>query len=387
MRHPVAVAARRGVTTLMARMLRLAFIALIVIHGLIHLMGVAKGFGLAELSQLTQPISRPMGGVWMAAALALLATAVALVVAPRWWWAIGAAAVVLSQVAIAGSWRDARVGTLANAIILVGVAYGALARGPRSLHSAYDRAVARLPHAAPGPILTDADLAPLPPPVRRYVRQAGAVGQPRVHEFGVRWTGRIRADAASPWMPFVAEQHNTIAPPRRLFMMDARMKGLPVAVLHAFAPEGATMRVKLLSAIGLVDAAGAELTRAETVTWFNDLCLLAPGALVAPCITWTPIDDRAARAEVTLGANTIAAELRFDADGWLVDFVSDDRAAASPDGKTFTVQRWSTPVRGHARVGPVTVATHGEARWHPPSGAFAYGEFELQALAYDAGRA
>lgn len=366
-------------------MLRLAFVALVVVHGVIHLMGFAKSFGLAELAQLTQPIARPMGVLWLTAALAMLVTAVMLLVAPRWWWAVGAVAIVLSQVAIVGSWRDARVGTLANAIILAGVIYGGLARGPRSLHAAYERAVAALPHAAPGPTLTEADLAPLPPPVRRYVRQAGAVGQPRVHAFRAQWTGRIRADAASPWMPFVAEQHNTIEPPRRLFMMDARMKGLPVVVLHAYAASGATMRVKLLSAIAMVDAAGPALTRAETVTWFNDLCLLAPGALVAPCIAWTPIDDRTARAEVTVGANTIAAELRFDDAGRLIDFVSDDRAAASPDGKTFTVQRWSTPLRDYARVGPATVATHGEARWHPPAGAFAYGEFELRSLAYDVG--
>ena len=108
-------------------MLRLAFVALVVIHGLIHLMGVAKGLGLAELPQLTQPISRSLGALWLAAALAMLATAVALVAAPRWWWAIAAVAVVLSQVAIAGSWRDARVGTVANVIILVGVVAGAAA--------------------------------------------------------------------------------------------------------------------------------------------------------------------------------------------------------------------------------------------------------------------
>lgn len=118
------------------------------------------------------------------------------------------------------------------------------------------------------------------------------------------------------------------------------MKGLPVAVLHRFDAAGATMRVELLSAIAMVDAAGPALTRAETVTVFNDLCLFAPGALVSPTIAWQPIDDHAARASFTLGANTISAELRFDDAGELVDFVSDDRGAASADGRTVTAQRW-----------------------------------------------
>lgn len=40
-------------------------IALLGVHGLIHLMGFAKGFGYADLPQLTQPISRAWGAGWL----------------------------------------------------------------------------------------------------------------------------------------------------------------------------------------------------------------------------------------------------------------------------------------------------------------------------------
>src|SRR5229473_2026019 len=43
-------------------------IALLGVHGLIHLMGFAKAFGYADLPQLTQPISRAWGVVWLVAA-------------------------------------------------------------------------------------------------------------------------------------------------------------------------------------------------------------------------------------------------------------------------------------------------------------------------------
>jgi hypothetical protein len=63
----------------------------------------------------------------------------------------------------------------------------------------------------------------------------------------------------------------------------------------------------------------------------------------------------------------------------LTDFVSDDRARASADGKTFTPQRFSTPVKRSARFGPVRLAAFAEGRYHapPPEGEFAYGEFRL----------
>jgi hypothetical protein len=35
--------------------MRWIFVALMLVHGLIHFMGPAKAFGLAELPQLTQP--------------------------------------------------------------------------------------------------------------------------------------------------------------------------------------------------------------------------------------------------------------------------------------------------------------------------------------------
>jgi hypothetical protein len=41
--------------------MRWVLIALIGVHGLIHLIGFAKGFGYADLPQLTQPISRAWG--------------------------------------------------------------------------------------------------------------------------------------------------------------------------------------------------------------------------------------------------------------------------------------------------------------------------------------
>lgn len=366
-------------------MIRTLFTAVVVMHGLIHLLGFFKAFGHAELPQLTQPISRPRGLLWLAAALLLLTTAATIASLPRGWWILGGLALIASQVAIASSWRDAKFGTIANMLLLVGVLYGFASQGPLSLRAEYKRYLSFAGPARSAEALTETDLATLPEPVQRYVRRSGALGQPRIRNFRATWVGRIRSGASSPWMAFTAEQLNTFDAPRRYFLMDATMKGLPVDVLHAFDERGATMRVKLLSMISMVDAKGTDLTRAETVTLFNDLCLFAPGALVSPLITWEPIDAHQTRASFTLRGNTIRAELRFNDGGDLVDFSSDDRLAGSSDGKAFTRLRWTTPVRNYAQVGPARVAIRGEAIWHPASGAYTYGEFELTSLAYNVG--
>jgi hypothetical protein len=94
--------------------------------------------------------------------------------------------------------------------------------------------------------------------------------------------------------------------------------------------------------------------------------LLAPAALITAPITWQPIDDDRVGATFTNGAQTVAAELSFNPDGDFVDFVSDDRLRASPNGKSFTRRRWSTPVRDYRTVGSRQLVTNGEGRWHAP---------------------
>jgi len=377
--------------TLTRTLIRTATAALFVVHGLILFMGFAKAFGLAEFSALTQPISHPAGLVWLAAAALCWVTAGALFLAPRWWWAVGASAIVLSQIVIVTSWTDAKFGTIITVLLLVAVVYGFASSGPLSLSTEFAHDLRQAiqnstgPSSAPSPVVTEADLTSLPEPVQRYVRRSGAVGRPRVHDFRMSWTGRIRADASSEWMEFTADQFNTIDTPRRFFLMDATMKHLPVDVLHAFDENGATMRVKVLSMFPMVDAKGPELTRGETVTMFNDLCLYSPGSLTLPFVTFEPIDGHAALGHFTLGVNTITAELHFNDADELVDFVSDDRTAISPGGREYIPMRWTTPAHDYADVGPARVATRAEVRWNSGDGPWTYGEFALGSLAYNVG--
>ena len=234
----------------------------------------------------------------------------------------------------------------------------------------------------------ESDLAHLPEPVATFVRRSGALGKPRVTNFHAYIHGRIRAGADKAWMSFTGEQVNTYGPePSRLFFMDATMFGLPVDVLHAFVGPSATMRVKACSLVPMVNARGPALDRAESVTLLNDLCVLAPAALIDAPITWQPVDAHHVRALFTNGAHTVTAELVFNDDFDLVDFVSDDRQRASLDGKKLTPVRWSTPVRDYRMLDSRRVSIKGEARWDAPDpeGEFAYLEFNLDSITYNTG--
>lgn len=366
----------------MCRVIRWAFLALLALHGLIHLMGAAKAFEWAPVQALTQPISRPMGLLWASCA-ALFAVAALLVLRHSdHWWIPAIAAVAVSQALIILYGHDARFGTIANVLVLVGIVLGVSVWSFRN-HYRKDIAAAQLAAAAlPERLVTESDLAPLPEPVQRFLRASGFVGKTIPRMLRIEFRGDIRSKGG-PWMPFTTVQVNTFDPPTRAFWMDATMKGLPTEGYHHYHDGRARMRIKVLGLIPVFDIAGAELDTAEAVTWFNDLCLFAPGALIDERISWEAVDDRRARATFRHKGIAISAVLVFDAQDRLVDFISDDRYYLNDD-KTMTKCRFTTPARDHRLVNGVVVPGYGEAVYHLPDGEFTYGRFHLEGLSYGA---
>jgi hypothetical protein len=372
----------------MRTLLRWTVGVIAIVHGLIHLLGVVEGFGWADVSRLTEPIGTAMGVVWLGASVLLVLAGVMLIARTRWWWAVAAVAAVVSQAVIVTSWADAKAGTMANVLLVIAAAYGWRAEGPTSYRARF-RQLARQTTAGLAtritePLVTEADLAHLPAPVAAYVRAGGAVGRPHVYGFHADIHGRIRGGAEAAWMRWTGEQVNTMgAEPSRVFFMDATMKGVPADILHAYVGPAARMQVRVASLVTIVDASGPEMERAETVTLLNDLCVLAPSALVDASIDWTPIDDRHAQATFTNAGTTVSAVLTFDEHHDLVDFVSDDRLRSSADGRTFIPQRWSTPIEDHRPFDGRRIGAFGRACWHPANGtSFDYLEFHVDDITY-----
>jgi hypothetical protein len=361
-----------------------------IVHGLIHLLGVVEGFGWADVSQLAEPIGTAMGVPWLLASVLVVVAGVMLIAGARWWWAVSAVAAAVSQAVIFTSWGDAKAGTSANALLAMSAVYGFRSQGPTSYRArfrrlAHETTAAALPaDRASDLLVTEADLAHLPPPVAGYVRASGAVGQPHVYGFHADISGRIRGGIDKAWMHWTGEQVNiTGAEPSRVFYMDATMKGIPADILHAYVGPTATMQVRVASLLTIVDAHGTNMDQAETVTLLNDLCVLSPAALVDAPIIWTPIDDHHTKATYTNAGHTVSATLTFNDTHDLVDFLSDDRLRSSPDGRTFAQQRWSTPIQDYRMFGDRRVGALGRARWHPDNEpGFDYLEFRVNHITY-----
>jgi hypothetical protein len=220
-----------------------------------------------------------------------------------------------------------KVGLAILALLVAGAVIVYLLIESRGLRTHYEIAVERMQKLTPGVTgnVTEADIRHLPAIVQKYLRVTGSLGREKIRNFRVVWDGALRSEPSSLWMSAVILQENFFSDYSRDFYLTALMKGLPVSVWHSYQNQQATMQVKIISLISIVDLKGEELTMAETVTIFNDMCLLAPAALIDKRISWRPVNAQQVEATFANGKYRIKALLKFKESGELLDFVSDDR--------------------------------------------------------------
>ena len=362
--------------------MRIAFLILVIIHGLIHLLGFVKAYELSEIKALTQPISKTFGAVWLIAFIMLSISALLFVFRNSNWWMFGAIAVLISQFLIIYFWQDARAGTIPNIIILIAViiGYGVWNFNGKFVNDVKDGLMESA--TIRESILTEQDLQNLPEPVKNYIIYSGAIGKPKVKNFKLEFTGHIRKREPSEWMEFTTEQYSFIETSKRLFYMDATMKHLPVAGYHCFINGTAYMDIRLLSLFRVQYFDGEKMNIAETVTFFNDMCCMAPATLIDKRIKWLETTGNEVKCEFINNGISIFARLYFNDKGELTNFISDDRYGEG-DNKTMINLRWATPLKDYKEINGYKIAGFAQTIYTYPEGDFCYGEFLVKNVIYN----
>lgn len=356
------------------------FIIFLILHGIIHSAGFINAFYPVPAKELKHNISRANGILWLTATLLFLFTAVLLVLRNDYWWLFSAIAIIISQYLILANWSKARLGTIANFILLIVTVAG---YGTWSYYKKYKVEAAGYLMQVPAEqeLLTEADISHLPPVVQKYLHYTRSVNKPKIRNFKVLLTGRIRKNETSDWMPFSCEQYSFIAPSVRLFFMKATMKRLPVAGFHSFKNGNAFMDIRLLSLFRVQYEAGREMSISETVTFFNDMCCMAPATLIDKRVSWTDADSGKAKASFTNNGITIQAWLYFNDKGQLINFISDDRFAETDKG--LKRYRWFTPLKDYKEFNGYRLASYADVVYQFPEGELCYGNFRIENIGYN----
>ncbi len=359
-------------------MLRIAFLFLLTLHALIHLLGFGKAFKLAEIPALNQPIGMGGGLLWLAAATLLLLAALGYGLRQPLWWVTGLAGLLLSQGLILCTWGDAKFGTLANLVLL-------LALLPAWGHWRFGRVVEQDLQALSRSAAANYSLqapAALPEPVQRWLRASGALEHPHIRQIHLHQTGRLRLKPENPWLPVAAEQWFSLPEPAFVWHAQVGSGGLLSFEGRDQYQDGrGHMLIKAYSLLPVVDARGPELDQGVLVRFLSEI-IWFPQAALAPYLRWEAVDDQHARAFLSFGGVEAGGVFEFDEQGRPVSFEA-PRYYEQPGGATLETWHIDIDPEGfQPLVDGVSVPTRASVTWKLDSGDFTWYELEVTALEY-----
>jgi hypothetical protein len=231
-----------------------------------------------------------------------------------------------------------------------------------------------------------AQLRELPAPVARYFRAVLRDGQPLITRARLTQSGQFLVrPTPDGWRPFAATETFVTQPAG--FVWDARIRiapGLPVRVRDAFVGGRGSMHASMLAVWPLASventpdiAAGALHRYLAEAVWLPTALLPSEG------VTWSPIDDRRARATITAGDTTVSLDFTFGADG-LVQSVFTSARMRDVDGRAFPTPWQGRFTRYEERDG-MKIPVESEVEWLLPEGPQVYWRGELTDVELESG--
>ncbi len=343
--------------------MRFAVAALLVLHGAIHLLGIK----LAP--------SRPLVAIWVACALVLVAAALLRLLDEDAWWIPAALGIVVSQVLVVRQWSDAKAGTIANVLLVLPIVVGfATARFHSENRAAARALLARAPMQPAPPVVTEADVAALPPPVRHWLEASGTVGRPRARTVRLHQRGGMRTARDGGFLDARAEQYFTVDEPGFVWTIDVTMMGIVPVVGRDTSVDGrGRMYIRAGGLVTVADGTGERFDQGTLLRWLGEIVWFPSGAL-SPAVSWEAVDEHSARATVSHRGTTASALFRFDDRGRVTKL----EAKRWFDGKTL--EDWEIPITDWGTIRGVEIPTKGTATWKlapEQGGDFEYYRWEI----------
>lgn len=350
------------------------FAFVMMIHGLIHLMGLGNAFGLTKLPALTKYISKPTGLLWLLTAVLFILSAVNYLVKKENWALIAVGAAVVSQLLIVWYWQDAKMGTIANIIILL-VAVPALSEWQFNRNC--KKEVVQLlsqPTNAGAAIITNEQIRHLPSIVQKWLSTSGIVGTTAIKQVYLQQHGQMKNTAEAKWIPFDAEQYFTTDPSS--FLWKTKIQPSPFLFITGrdkYEQGKGNMLIKAYGLFSIANNKGAQTDQGALLRYLAEICWF-PSAAINKNIVWEPIDDKSAKATMTYGAVTATGFFYFHENGDLEKFEADRYYI---NNNHSSLERWQVSCIDHKTMSGIRIPVKNTVTWKLKDGDFTWLRFEI----------
>lgn len=350
------------------------FAFLLLAHGLIHLMGFANGFGLSKLPALTKFISKPTGMVWLAAAIFFTAAAVFYLMKKEHWTLFAFLAVFVSQLLISWYWSDAKMGTVANIIILL-VAIPSFADW--QFNRMYRKEVNSLlsqPLSTSATIITNEQIQSLPAPVQKWLQVSGVVGRPRIQRVYLQQKGDMKNQPDGKWIPFTADQYFSTDQPS--FLWNTRIQPSSYLFINGrdkFNHGKGHMLIKAYGLFTIANSKGPKTDEGTMIRYLAETCWF-PSAALSGYIKWEAIDERTAKATMHYGGTAASGIFYFTRNGDLEKFEADRYYI---NKNQSSLEKWQVTCIDYKTFDGIRIPVKCNVTWKLREGDFTWLELEI----------
>ena len=361
--------------------MRITLIILIGIHGIIHLFGFFKAFGMSEFNAISQPISKTYGIFWLLTFLLFAITIILIHVHSDYWWLSGFLAVIISQVLILNYWSDAKFGTIANLIILLATIIGYSSFNFKDKIKGERIALFENSQLKSQETVTEKALIDLPPIVQKWLINSGIIDKQLVSNVYLVQELQLKLKPEqTSWNNGTAEQYFTNQPPAFNWNINTKMNPiLSVVGRDKFEDGKGEMIIKLLSLIPVANAKNGEKVNQATLQRYLAEIVWFPSASLSQYIKWESIDDYSARATMEYKGTKGSGEFHFDKNGKFEKFVT----MRYQDSNDTEPTEWTVTATKTAEKNGIKIPVECEASWELESGKWTWLKLKITDIQYN----
>ena len=361
--------------------MRIALTLLIAIHGIIHLFGFFKAFGISEFNAISQSISKTFGIFWFLTFLLFVITVILILLHSNNWWLISFLAVIISQLLIFNYWSDAKFGTIANLIILFATIIGYSSFNFKEKIKGERKTLFENSQLKNQENITEKELLDLPPVVQKWFINSGVMGKKLISNVHLVQELQLKLKPEQTgWNNGTAQQYFTIQPPAFNWNITTKMNSiLSVVGRDKFEDGKGEMLIKLLSLIPVANAKNNEKVNQATLQRYLAEIVWFPSAALSQYIEWEPIDEYSARATMEYKGAKGSGEFHFDKSGNFEKFV----AMRYQDSNSINPTEWTVIATRTEERNGIKIPVECEASWKLESGTWTWLKLKITDIQYN----
>ncbi len=303
--------------------IRIAYVVLIFLHGLIHVSFFIKPFGNSNFIELTNFISKIGVLISLLALISLICYGLSILANIKYSWAFGMFAVLVSQVVIIYFWTDGKTGTFPNIIILIVVL---CSLGEFSFNKKVKAETSALLSGVSKEklkIINENDIKDLPMPVKKWIRTTGIIGKEEIKVACIKQKALMKIKPSQKeWFIAKAKQYSFTQTPAFIWSVDLSM--MPLVSIRGrdkYVEGKGEMLIKINSLLNVVNERGHKLDEGTLQRFLGELVWM-PSLALSPHIEWEDKDELSSKATIRYKGCTGSGIFYFNESGDFIKFVA-----------------------------------------------------------------